>query len=193
MACRRKLVRALPRYRSPGLIRASLRFFQAFFFRNCISWGCNCAFVISMPLALDQHLVVQEEASFLWTWVQCKNLINYSHLTRCPWISLNTSWSSSILASHQEPINALELRKYWEMNHKLTIKFLKVLLRSLFEAYCRSLRCQRKLLLLLFSFKKHSIIAKVYINCYLLKCMHKLCEMYLHEIFWKNFMLFYRG
>ena len=93
-------------------------------------------------------------------------MTNYSHLTRCSWISLNTSWSSSILASHLEPINALELSKYWELNHKLTIKFLKVLLRSLFEAYCRSLRCQRKLLLLVFSFKKHNITAKIYINCY---------------------------
>ena len=34
------------------------------------------------------------------------------------------NWSSSTLASHQGPINALELSKYWELNHKLTIKFL---------------------------------------------------------------------
>ena len=56
--------------------------------------------------------------------------------------------------------------------------------RSLVEAYCRSLRCQRKLLLLVFSFKKHYIIAKIYINFYyFLKCMHKLCKIYLHDIF----------
>ena len=57
-------------------------------------------------------------------------MINYSHPARRPWISLNTSWSSSILASHQEPINALELSKYWGLNHKLTIKFLNNLNRS---------------------------------------------------------------
>ena len=38
-------------------------FFQAFF-RNCISSDFNSAFFISMQLALDQHLVVPEEASF---------------------------------------------------------------------------------------------------------------------------------
>ena len=62
-----------------------------------------------MQLALDQHLVVPEEASFFMNMGQYKKLINYSHTARRPWISLNTSWSSSILASHQEPINALEL------------------------------------------------------------------------------------
>ena len=98
--------------------------FSGFFCCNCISWDCNCAFVISMQLALDQHLVVPEEATFFMNMGQYKNLINYSHPARRPWISLNTSWSSSILASHQEPINALELSKYWELNHKLTIKFL---------------------------------------------------------------------
>ena len=56
--------------------------------------------------------------------------------------------------------------------------------RSLVEEYCRSLRCQRKLLLLVFSFKKHYIIAKIYISFYyFFKCMHKLCKIYLHEIF----------
>ena len=35
-----------------------------------------------------------------------------------------------------------------------------------------------------FSFKKHSIIAKIYINFDLFfKCTHKLCKIYLHEIF----------
>ena len=56
--------------------------------------------------------------------------------------------------------------------------------RSLVEAYCRSLRCQRKLLKLVFSFKKHYIVAKIYTNFYyFFKCLHKLCKIYLHEIF----------
>ena len=56
--------------------------------------------------------------------------------------------------------------------------------RSLVEAYCWSLRCQRKPLLLVFSFKKHNIIA-IYIYQFFIffKCMHKLCKIYLHEIF----------
>ena len=58
--------------------------------------------------------------------------------------------------------------------------------RSLDEAYCRSLRCQRKLLKLVFSFKKHYIIAKIYTNFYyFFKCLHKLCKIYLYEIFWR--------
>ena len=39
-----------------------------------------------MQLALDQHLVVPEEASFFVNMGQYKNLINYSHRTRRPWI-----------------------------------------------------------------------------------------------------------
>ena len=39
-----------------------------------------------MQLALDQHLVVPEEASFFMNMGQYKNLINYSHPARRPWI-----------------------------------------------------------------------------------------------------------
>ena len=56
--------------------------------------------------------------------------------------------------------------------------------RSSVEAYCWSLRCQRKPLLLVFSFKKHNIIAKyIYKFLFFFTCMHKLCKIYLHEIF----------
>ena len=37
-----------------------------------------------MQLALDQHLVVPEEASFFMNMGQYKNLINYSHPARRP-------------------------------------------------------------------------------------------------------------
>ena len=86
-----------------------------------------------MQLALDQHLVLPEEASFFMNMGQYKNLINYSHPACRPWKSLNTSWSSSILAPHFVHVlmiigytflDALEVSKYWELNHKLTIKFL---------------------------------------------------------------------
>ena len=86
-----------------------------------------------MQLAIEQHLVVLEEVSFFMNMGQYKSLISYSYPARRPWKSFNTSWSSSILAPHLEHVlmiightflNALELSKYWELNHKLTIKFL---------------------------------------------------------------------
>ena len=86
--------------------------FSGFFCCNCISWDCNCAFVISMQLALDQHLVVPEEASFFMNMGQYKNLINSSHPARRPWISFNTSWSSSILRPHFVHVRAHDYRPH---------------------------------------------------------------------------------
>lgn len=68
-------------------------------------------------LALDQHLAVPEEASFFMNMGQYKNLINYSHPARRPWISFNTSWSSFhfvhvLMIIGHTFLNALELSKY---------------------------------------------------------------------------------
>ena len=54
-----------------------------------------------MQLALDQHLVVPEEASFFMNMGQYKNLINYSHAARRPSLLADVLWGSFVTHSNE--------------------------------------------------------------------------------------------